>query len=642
MKSILLASLLLLPCMGNARVLELDPSSSVIEPDGYIDFFSDTTGEMSINEVRMVEFTGSDQIPGFGYSSKFHWYRITVHNSINEPVEWLIRSGSRFMRPIEIFLDDSGTTTRILYNDETQPFKEREFATRYLTVPITLRPHQNLTIYIRFRAGGAAVFPFIFAQPEEIFRQNAKSMAMTSALVAILLTLIVINFFHFLASRQSAYLLYCLQEVSIAAYLIHIDGYGFQYLWPDFPGFNAIASPLLGSVSIALSILFSINFLAMDRYTPRLRKVLHFLAFAALTISISSLFIDIRLTNQMSLLVGIAAILLLVPISAYITYKGYQSGIYYLAAWLVRLVGSLQFAWFAGGMSDAPTINTLDNLKISVALQAIVFSLGLAAHYRRLVAEHQRTQQNLVTSLNQRLEAARELAAVERDKELALKQVYEKSKILATTSHDMVQPIRSLRLALNENQGVIKDLQLSNSFVKTLDSMEDILGHALNDASNALRQVTEELDTNIEKLLTDLSLRFQNEASEKSLFIRVHAINVNLHLSYIALQRCIGNLISNAIHFTETGGILLAARRRGSRILIQVWDTGIGMSADSIKEFTPILGKSPESAGHGLGFAIVNEICASRRWELRIDSVPGRGTCISLLVPENETTADNR
>jgi CheY-like chemotaxis protein len=109
------------------------------------------------------------------------------------------------------------------------------------------------------------------------------------------------------------------------------------------------------------------------------------------------------------------------------------------------------------------------------------------------------------------------------------------------------------------------------------------------------------------------------------------------------LMRLLGNLISNAIKYTEQGGILVAIRRRGDQALIQVWDTGIGVSGEYIdlifEEYVQV--GNPErdrTKGLGLGLAIAKRIAALLKSELSCRSRPGKGCVFEFYLPLASTT----
>jgi two-component system, sensor histidine kinase len=98
------------------------------------------------------------------------------------------------------------------------------------------------------------------------------------------------------------------------------------------------------------------------------------------------------------------------------------------------------------------------------------------------------------------------------------------------------------------------------------------------------------------------------------------------------------NLLSNAVRYATKGGVLLAARKRGSRVSIEVWDTGPGIRRD---EFDRIFeefyrgesSKAETSGGYGLGLSIVRRICSVLGHSLFVTSRPGSGTVFRVEVP---------
>lgn len=103
------------------------------------------------------------------------------------------------------------------------------------------------------------------------------------------------------------------------------------------------------------------------------------------------------------------------------------------------------------------------------------------------------------------------------------------------------------------------------------------------------------------------------------------------------LERILLNLCANAVRYTVHGGVILAARVRGSLVRIEVWDTGIGISAEQqchvFEEFYQIGGAPDERGkGLGLGLAIVDRLGRLLDLPVSIRSVPGRGSVFAVGV----------
>ncbi len=102
----------------------------------------------------------------------------------------------------------------------------------------------------------------------------------------------------------------------------------------------------------------------------------------------------------------------------------------------------------------------------------------------------------------------------------------------------------------------------------------------------------------------------------------------------VYLLRSIQNLVVNAIQYTEAGGRVLAGcRRRGSRIELQVWDTGVGINLKDQKRIFEEFARAdnvPLGTGMGLGLSIVDRTCRHLGHKVRVRSKPGIGSVFSI------------
>jgi signal transduction histidine kinase len=101
------------------------------------------------------------------------------------------------------------------------------------------------------------------------------------------------------------------------------------------------------------------------------------------------------------------------------------------------------------------------------------------------------------------------------------------------------------------------------------------------------------------------------------------------------LTSILGNLVGNAIKYTPRGSVLVGCRRHGNRLSIQVADSGIGIGGERINAiFAPFHQEDPQSAGLGLGLAIVRRSADSLGHSIRVKSVVGRGSVFSISPAE--------
>ena len=110
------------------------------------------------------------------------------------------------------------------------------------------------------------------------------------------------------------------------------------------------------------------------------------------------------------------------------------------------------------------------------------------------------------------------------------------------------------------------------------------------------------------------------------------------------LHQIVANLLGNALRYTTSGGILLACRRRGTMIRLEVWDTGVGIAADRLEEIFEEFHRIDtveESGFHGvgLGLSIVRRTADLLNHKVSVCSRIGHGSMFSITVPRHQISS---
>jgi signal transduction histidine kinase len=107
----------------------------------------------------------------------------------------------------------------------------------------------------------------------------------------------------------------------------------------------------------------------------------------------------------------------------------------------------------------------------------------------------------------------------------------------------------------------------------------------------------------------------------------------------LSLERCLYNVVENAIRYTPAGGhVSVSVTRHGGHLLVKVVDTGIGIPAEDLPHvMEPFYrgdhARSVHEGGAGLGLTIARAAMEEHRGSLDIESSPGKGTTITLQFP---------
>lgn len=219
-----------------------------------------------------------------------------------------------------------------------------------------------------------------------------------------------------------------------------------------------------------------------------------------------------------------------------------------------------------------------------------------------------------------------------------------KSRFLAAASHDLRQPIQAINLfrdALTKTPLNAMQQRIIDNLSQATQSLGELL-NALLDVSKLDAGATLPCPetVGVHALFSRIEAEFASLAADKSLRFKLWfpLEDMALHTDAKMLESLMRNLIGNAIKYTERGGLLVAARRRGQQVLIQIWDTGIGIAPEHMEtifdEYFQIGNPERDKAkGLGLGLAIAKRLAKFLNTTVVCRSCHGRGSVFQFQLP---------
>jgi signal transduction histidine kinase len=294
----------------------------------------------------------------------------------------------------------------------------------------------------------------------------------------------------------------------------------------------------------------------------------------------------------------------------------------YLFALSVTLLGSISFRIYQQEL-DGPSY-LYGFLLLSLGQWLLLLRVGSHIYEtHRNNYELLRHNHVLINSLTQQRQAA-------------LSAVATKNRLLASAAHDMRQPVLALSLYAdwlrNEPEAVHEIAPKIVRATHAVNALFESLFDLARFDSDQIRLHIEKIDLKL--LLRDLELQHRPAAEAKGLEFRVHGISGEVLTDSIQVRRMIGNLLGNAIKYTETGGILLAARRTQNDVRIEVWDTGIGIAPEHLRdvflEFYKVPDHAGTSDGFGLGLSIVARLSHALGHAVTVRSRRHRGSVFGV------------
>lgn len=247
------------------------------------------------------------------------------------------------------------------------------------------------------------------------------------------------------------------------------------------------------------------------------------------------------------------------------------------------------------------------------------------------LAENQRIQEQHIQ------EATAELRAQKAQAESA---TLAKSRFLAAASHDLRQPLHALSLlveALRERVPEGEAKRLAEHIESSASTMESLL-NALLDLSRLDAGVVEARPEcfPLDRVFANVERQFAPVAAIKGLRLVVRHTRAWVYSDPALLERILANLVSNALRYTDAGGVLVGARRvQKDWLRLEVWDTGKGIppefQAKVFEEYFQLA--NPErhrDKGLGLGLAIVSRLARLLGSSVQVRSRLGKGSCFNL------------
>lgn len=214
---------------------------------------------------------------------------------------------------------------------------------------------------------------------------------------------------------------------------------------------------------------------------------------------------------------------------------------------------------------------------------------------------------------------------------------------IAAASHDLRQPLHTLGLLLVMLRAHLKAppaVEILSRIDANVEAMDTLL-HGILDVSrlNANAEVPQVVAIPLAGIWRNIERSFAAEATRMNLQLRLRPTQLWVASDPHLLQRTLNNLVSNALRYTHAGGVLVAARKRDDRCVIEVWDSGVGIADhrldDIFTEFVQLDNEGfPPHRGLGLGLAIVRRTAALLGHGLAVHSRLNHGSVFRVTVPK--------
>jgi signal transduction histidine kinase len=230
------------------------------------------------------------------------------------------------------------------------------------------------------------------------------------------------------------------------------------------------------------------------------------------------------------------------------------------------------------------------------------------------------------------------IASLRDQTKTAMQAVTVKNSLLANAAHDLRQPVHALAFYADWLRSepelaaeVVPKILLATDSVNTLfNSLFDFAKIEAGAVQAKFSAVP------VCSVVNDLVLQFSPAAHGKNIVIRQRVTPGFVWTDPVLIRRIVGNLLGNAVRYTQRGGVLLTTRLRHGCMWIEVWDTGVGIAPEHQEQVFQEFYKASQHAGtedgFGLGLAIVKRLSQVLGHKVSMTSHLGKGTCMRVEI----------
>jgi signal transduction histidine kinase/CheY-like chemotaxis protein len=663
--------LLLLPVAVLATTLaarDVQPEKTVLAK--MLEYREDPSGQLNLAQIladRQLWRMQPKEIPHFGYSTSAFWLRVTLHNGQAQPINRLLEIAYPLLDDVRVYLvNGQGQIVQQQVFGDNLPFHARPIDHRLFLLPVTFDAGQIVTLYVRVASSSGLQVPLTLWEPWAFSRHDNLRLIALGFFYGSLLIMGAYNLFLWASIRDRSYLYYFAFVVTFSAMLASIDGFFYQYWWPDQVWWNNKTVVVFLNLLMAFGLLTSRYFLQTQHYAPRIDIVLKWLMWLMFVMVGADLYVPYRTMIVICIVMSVFVCVLIIGTSVLCWKRGNRAARFFLLSWGV--LATMIILYDLGQLAIMPK-STFTNIALQLGEMCEVLLLSFALADRINIARQEKiAAQELAFEEERRANAEREehlhTKLMAQEEEIRSKRALDqaqtasraKSMFLATMSHEIRTPMNGV-LGMTE---LLQDTELSlqqQQFVQVIHSSGNALLNVINDILDyskieADKMDIEHIDMDLDHLLLECASIFSLTAEQKRLeFLASIEPQTPMFIKAdpTRLRQILLNLLSNAFKFTHRGRITLRihtiTHNQQSLLRFEVTDTGIGMTNEQQERLFEAFSQGDISTtrkfgGTGLGLSISKRLVDLMNGYMKVHSQIGHGSCFEVCIPCEPASAD--
>ncbi|MCP4129590.1 MAG: response regulator [bacterium] len=676
---------------GQQKVI-LTKDSNRYNPGLMTEFLEDKDGTIPFDDILSGKYSGqfirnTESNLNFGFTQSAYWIAFAVKNHNSGNSNWHLEVGYPHLDDITLYYPGRDGTYKTKTGSDKRPFKEREILYRNFIFKLNIEQGKESIFFLRIQTESSFQVPLTLWEPGAFIESANDELFGFGIFYGIMLVMILYNCFIFFGTRDKIYIYYALFISTSMLGQMSLNGLAFKYIWFDWPGIMNETTLISLSISASFMGIFCRKYLNTKKNLPVIDKIFIILIAASLGGGLSSFLVPYYISAWLTVLMGIIPAFVALIAGIVSLKKGIPAARLFMPAWFLLLMGIILLSLTTYGLLPR-TFVTIYTVPFGFAAEVILLSLGLAERINHMrkeryiarelalssqkkMVEQLRENEKLKDEMNKGLEekvqqrteelesATEKLMLTGYDLAQANEKLKEmdklKSNFFANISHEIRTP---LTLMLSPIESVIQEeygKEIDKGFFRNLRRNGIHLLHLINNLldfskieEGRMHMKVKEL--NIIKVLKSYItfVRSSTEIKGVDLTFKTQADSLKLCVDMEKFDKICMNLFSNALKFTDTGGMIeIRAKEDSENCYLAIEDTGVGippgMTNSIFDRFRQVdTGMNRKYEGTGIGLSLAKEYIELHGGTITVkskyikDYPEDHGTIFTLTLPKGK------
>lgn len=464
-----------------------DRQSSVLAEN--IEFLEDETNKMSAEDIlQKGKFQRtSNQIPVFKLDVKNAWFKMDVANQSASNSLFLDIAYSNLSK-VTLYRIDSGKLNMLSMDGNAVPTDSVQRKTTHFVFDLQLPQGSKGNYLLHINSEHPIIIPASIHTYESLNETLNTQTLVAGIYMGVMLVMFLYNLFIFSATRDRNYLLYIFYIFFLTLAQSTLAGYGFRFLWPDYPSVNHYAVVVTSTLSAISGLLFTMQFLQTSVNSLRFHRIMQgLIAIYFIGMGICMFTSYLSVSYVILNINGILVVMTILGTCIYLVKQRYRPAIFYIIAWIFFLFAFLIL--ILRNFAILPYNNfTTYSLYVGSSFEVALLAIALADKINNLRREKELSQ-------------AESLRTLQENEKLIINQNAMLEKKVAERTDELLKSNESLHSAMEE----LKDAQIQLVDAEKMASLGQLtagIAHEINNPINFVKSNIGPLRMDIDDLVS--------------------------------------------------------------------------------------------------------------------------------------------